>query len=139
MTKACILVCLYDKPAILRIDRIGMEVTIENDRFHRIEGDDFHGFYDWLRTPNGKIMGVRYFLFDDYEYIADKIKGLSYVCVDESTSGGRNILIFFGNDHNFDEELSCDQLFAGDYVFKSERGFFAFSFENSEDEELGNI
>lgn len=70
---------------------------------------DWQGFYDWLVTPEGRVIGVRQWLDERSKYTA-----MLATCLHVRAVGNANALeIFFGETRQFDPELSSSQDFGG--------------------------
>jgi len=82
------------------------------------------GFYDWLRDSKEQVLGVRYWPFEDTEFLIDFAKGLAYVSTDLS----RYIEIYFSGQRNAEPNLSSDQDFSYDAIFRSDEGEYAIGF-----------
>ncbi len=82
------------------------------------------GFYDWLRTINGDVIGVRLQL-DEGEIDGETLRFL--ISLD-----GRNsvdsIYIFFGTDREFDPARSDDADFGGNILLRGNMGSLAITF-----------
>jgi hypothetical protein len=85
---------------------------------------DWTEFYDWLRDADGNVLGVRYWLRTDTEFLVDYAKGLGYVQADPS----RYVEIYFSERRGFVPQLSGDQDFLYDAVFRSDDGVYAIGF-----------
>ncbi|HKP03478.1 MAG TPA: hypothetical protein VJU77_08980 [Chthoniobacterales bacterium] len=68
---------------------------------------DWTGFYDWLRTDTGAIVGVRYWPFEKTEFLVRPAVASSDIVVDPRGA----LLVFFGREEHFDDKLSDDQAF----------------------------
>jgi len=67
---------------------------------------DWLGFYDWLRSSAGEVIGVRQYVDDQSTFpLARDFKG-----VEKDVKQGV-VRIFFGQSREFDEVASCDQDF----------------------------
>lgn len=84
---------------------------------------EFNGHYDWLVNHSGKIIGVRYFVFEELEFLCSKFENFTYCEVDNQT-----IKIYFSDDREVDEENSIDQDFSGDRIFYSDNLELVMSF-----------
>lgn len=67
---------------------------------------DWLGFYDWLRSCQGKVMGVQQWIDDASAFpFPTKLEGVDADCK-------RGVLrIYFGHSRDVDEANSCDQDF----------------------------
>src|SRR5271170_2270004 len=106
------------KPCILAI--LGPQLVLARGarwplRGFALDGHDYWdaglgewtGFYDWLRAPRGRVIGVRYWVQQDTEFLAEYTKRLDYVKVDPK----RHIEVYFSSDRAIEAKLSCDQEF----------------------------
>jgi hypothetical protein len=86
---------------------------------------DFTGFYDWLRTPRGLVIGVRYYPVQEVEFLCKLAAHLSYVEIDPKT---RIVTLYFSEDRGVEPSLSADQDFGDNQVYKSDAGEYGISF-----------
>ena len=98
-----------------------------DDELYRDKGfGDSTGFYDWLRSAGGKIIGLRYWPFEDTAFLVDAMRPLQYV----TASADRSFVeIYFGELREFDEQMSDDQDFGNAKVFGSDDGSWALTFD----------
>jgi hypothetical protein len=84
-----------------------------------IGAGDFTEFYDWLRNSSGQVLGVRYYLCADTEFLMNYADARDYML---STDGGtfKYVEIYFTERRDVDPLLSCDQGFLYDPVFRSD-------------------
>jgi hypothetical protein len=85
---------------------------------------EWTGFYDWLRDPNGDLLGVRYWVDEGTEVLVQQAYLLAYARVDPS----RCIEFYFSERRNVEAKLSTDQEFLYDPVFRSDDGEYALGF-----------
>jgi len=102
-------------------------IIIHNKSFKMDEiskkNEGFIGFFDWLRISEEDIVGIRMFFFDDLAYTASLLEK-SYV---KGVFDNRSIEILFKGD-SFDLDLSGDQDFTENYVYKSDTGEYLIMF-----------
>lgn len=92
--------------------------------FENIRGQDFNGFYDFLRDDSGRVLGISFSVFPAAEFLLDSLRAFSYVqCVDPTV-----LRIFFGRDRDFNPSNSIDQYFGENRVYRSTSGKVALSF-----------
>jgi hypothetical protein len=82
-------------------------------------------------------LGVRYWLNEETEFLAQHVHGLAYVIVDPS----RFIEIYFSHRRDVEPQRSADQDFLYDPVFRSDEGEYAlgFAIEDLSESELRSI
>jgi len=100
------------------------EFTLNGKKFHDTRLGEWTGFYDWLRDSNGGLLGVRYWLSEGTELLEEHARVLTYTKVDPS----RHIEVYFSERKDFDANLSADQEFLYDPVFRSDDGSYALGF-----------
>ena len=123
--RQCLLVVLLPQLALAKNLQWPLQGFVLDSRSYRDEGfGDWTEFYDWLRDPDGNVLGVRYWLRTDTEFLVDYAKGLGYVLPDPS----RYIEIYFSERRGLDPQLSGDQDFLYDAVFRSDDGAYAIGF-----------
>jgi hypothetical protein len=98
--------------------------AIAGATYRVVPTDDYAGFYDWLRSRTGRIIGVRYWLQDGSVLTALSRRAYVHVPPDR-----RCIEIFFGKSRESDEARSNDQAFGGVSHFVADSGEWAISFE----------
>lgn len=91
---------------------------------------DNNGFYDWLRNYRRKIIGVRWFSFDNFSYgIVEKILENSSVNF-KLDRCSKSFSLFFSDSDKYEESISCDQGFGGNNIYKYGDNFvMSFSLE----------
>lgn len=90
--------------------------------------EGFNGFYDWLRTSDGKLIGVTYFGNNDLGILTATFRQFSCVTVQNAIDGSPIFNIFFSSNRIFDEKSSDDQDFGYNWLFNTDSGEFALSF-----------
>ena len=89
---------------------------------------EFTEFYDWLRNSRDEVLGVRYYLCSDTDFLFGYAQNRDYVLsVDRGTF--RYIEIYFSHQRDVDQHRSGDQGFVYDPVFRSEDGEIAIAFD----------
>jgi hypothetical protein len=90
---------------------------------------DFTGFYDWLRTDDGTIVGVGFQPLidekDEIELLTNEFLKFSYIVKSEDVD---EIDIFFSDNRKYNPSKSADQDFRNSRIYKSSDGEFAVSF-----------
>lgn len=102
------------------LDDEGIAPSIQRDGKIFVDSGigDWIGFYDWLRDPSGRIIGVRQWVDEpSVALFSEKFVGV------EANAAHGVLLAFFGQSRNVDEVASCNQdfgnnrlLLAGDAV-----------------------
>lgn len=87
------------------------------------ENEGFIGFFDWLRKNEAEIVGIRICYFEHHPYNS-VLRSFPYVNV---TNEGRWIELLF-TSQSYDFDLSGDQDFTHNYVYRSENGEYLFTF-----------
>jgi hypothetical protein len=88
------------------------EFTVEGKTYRDAGFGNWTAFYDWLRSSDSSLLGVRYWLRDDLRFLGNAVESRSYVEVEP----GRQIEIYFSGRREVDQRLSCDQEFLYDAV-----------------------
>jgi hypothetical protein len=111
--------------------------AVGDKRYHDAGFGAWTAFYDWLRDSEGKLLGVRYWLEQDTEFLVDYTKRLGYV----EAVPARHIEIYFSERRAVDPKLSCDQAFLYDAIFRSDDGEYAIGFgvEELSDDNLRSL
>lgn len=136
--RACLIVVLKSKLALAESSVWPLKGFVLNGKeYHDAALGEWTGFYDWLRDPNGYLLGVRYWLNEGTEMLAQQARVLDYVSLKPS----RFIEIYFSDRRDVDPKLSADQEFLYDPVFRSDDGEYAlgFAMEGLGESDLRNI
>jgi hypothetical protein len=106
-------------------DKIDPEgLTINDICYRNEEGGDWTGFYDFLRTNENMVIGIRYApLVDDSTFLKTLVQK-AYVKLLPNSS----VELYFSNDHSFVPELSDDQRFGENMLLRSKEGAYAITF-----------
>ena len=101
-----------------------------------MENNGFIGFFDWLRINRSTIVGIRVSYFEHQIYNKILIK-LPYIV---STNIGQSMEILF-TGASYEPQLSGDQDFTNNYVYKSENEDYLFTFglDHLSEEELNSL
>lgn len=87
------------------------------------KNEGFIGFFDWLRTDESTIVGIRISFFEHHNYNHFLIN-LPYVT---PAFDNRCMEILF-QEGGYDLNLSGDQDFTNNYVYRSDSGEYLFTF-----------
>jgi|GEM_PF-5044572 len=100
------------------------------------KNEGFIGFFDWLRINDKKIIGIRICYFEDLSYNSFL---LQLPFVKPAFENKCMEILFEGDTYNAD--LSGDQDFTNNYVFKSLSGEYLYTFglDNLTQEELNGL
>ncbi len=116
------------KPAYL-IPKIGIHSTsieIDGTLYAQTKAADWQGFYDWMRTTGGEVVGVRLWLDED----GDK-RLLAIQCDGVEVDATRRLVqIWFTKLRQCDQSQSDDQDFGGNRLFRSFDGSLALTFNS---------
>ena len=89
---------------------------------------DFTEFYDWLRNSHGEVLGVRYYLCGETEFLFDYAQRKDYM-LSSDRGTFKYIEIYFSVMRDVDPLRSDDQGFVYDPVFRSDDGQIAIAFD----------
>lgn len=95
----------------------------DGEFFRNLGGQDFNGFYDFLRDDSGRILGTSLSVFPTAEFLLDTLRSRSYVEVANPTI----LRIFFAKERNFEPSISVDQYFGENRIYRSTSGRIALS------------
>lgn len=121
----CLVIVLRERLALTEAHSWPIQgLNVGGELFTAIS-DDWTGFYDWLRSERGTLLGVGYSPFPETEFLIDLVKHLPYVRVKPP-----NYLEILWRSTGVlpMPESSCDQEFLYDQVFRSETGTYAIAF-----------
>ena len=122
-----VIVLLRSKLALALAPTWPIKTFTANGHVYLPVGPEWSGFYDWLRSERGFVLGIRYHPNEDTNFLLKDAAGLSYATVGPY----EDLCIFFGEDRAFDPAQSQDQDFAYDQVYSSAAGSaICFSAEN---------
>jgi hypothetical protein len=80
MTRPCIFVVLGNELTLAKELRWPLQEVTVGDAIYQDAGfGNWTAFYDWLRTSDGTLLGVRYWLRDDLVFLEKTTKELGYV------------------------------------------------------------
>jgi hypothetical protein len=88
------------------IDLNASKILLEGKVFVDVGAGDWMGFYDWLRTSEGLVIGVRQYLDNPSVFPSSR----TFRGVEVDAKHGV-VCAFFGQAREFDESASCDQDF----------------------------
>ena len=92
------------------------EIELNGLRFEDSGLGDWLGFYDWLRTTSGNVIGVRLWL-DEWNSHVDALG----MCMNVSVPDGKKqVLVHFGAERDFEPAASDDQDFGANRLFIGE-------------------
>jgi hypothetical protein len=104
-------------------------LSYDNIEFKEIPIGHFNGFYDWLRDFTGRIIGVRYFPFEDSNFLLNELVELNYSKIDKDSVD----IYFVDEEHRLiNEDISDDQKFGENRIFKSATGKYFLTFDITE-------
>jgi hypothetical protein len=123
-----IAVVLDRSPQMVVVPKEASGFDISGDHFDDVGLGVLNGFYDFLRSGSGAIIGVRYLPYPDAEFVLNEVPlGDGLRVANEGSEGV--LLIFWGDDQTFDPSTSSDQYFGDNTVYRSKRtGRLALSF-----------
>lgn len=120
-------VVLDKRISCYHLDKLEKQIVLNKSTFFEYEDNDFSGFYDWLRDPIGKVIGVRYATLDPFDpSFVSRLKGLTYVkFVHEQV-----VEIYFCDKGRYiDNNNSNDQDFGICKIYSSSDLIFAILFD----------
>ncbi|MES2742086.1 MAG: hypothetical protein V4754_14195 [Pseudomonadota bacterium] len=86
--------------------------------------DDFLGFYDWLRSCDGAVIGVCLHPDGDTPFPA----AIDFLKLLDTRSNADNIYLFFGDNHDFFPNISDDADCCGNLLYHGSDGSIALTF-----------
>jgi hypothetical protein len=123
--RLCLLVILRPKLTLAKSPGWPLKGFALNGKEYRDAAlGEWTGFYDWLRAADGTLLGVRYWLNEETEFLTQEAEGLPYANVDPS----RFVEIYFSDRRDIEPQQSADQDFLYDPVFRSDDGEYALGF-----------
>ena len=137
-SRPCLLVIFRPKLTLAKSPVWPLKSFVLDDKqYHDAALGEWTGFYDWLRDASGDLLGVRYGLNEETEFLGEQTRALDYVKV---VAPGY-IEIYFSDRRHFEPKLSADQDFLYDPIFRSDDGEYAlgFAMEDLSESELRSI
>jgi len=127
VTDASVLLAVCGPRLALRLGQRapGPRLSVDGVDFVEVRDGDFAGFYDWLRTVDGRVIGVRWWLFEELRRLCDRLQGRDYALVDPAC---RFVDLWFSTERAFDPGQSNDQDFGNNRVLESDNGDLLLSF-----------
>jgi len=140
MENRLLIVTVSPTPRVKLISWPTSRVAIDDESFEEAGAGDTNGFYDFLRLPQGGIVGVRFTPFVEHSDICDSATpgpGLRVT----GTAPTASVELFWSGDHAYSETLSADQFMDYNYIFKSPLQTYAvtFGFSHLEESEINDL
>ena len=126
--ESVIAVILDARPQIHVVPKGAANFEFSGDHYEDVGLGVHNGFYDFLRSRSGAILGVRYLPSPDAEVVLSGVSqgdGLRFA----NDGQMRVLLIFWGDEQDFDPETSSDQYFGDNAVYRGkDSGKLAIAF-----------
>jgi hypothetical protein len=123
--RECLLVILQPQLVLAKIRPWPLAgFTCEGKQYRDAGFGEWTEFYDWLRDSDSNVLGVRYWLGSETEFLSDYARELPYIQIDPS----RNLEIYFSERRGVNQARSADQDFLYDAIFRSDDGQYAIGF-----------
>ena len=129
VSRRCLLVAFHARLALALVDECpGNEYQLGDKRYRDKGYGELTGFYDWLRDSSGKLLGVRYWPFEETSFLSDVLSEFPSVVVAKDRS---YLEVYFSSDRRVDRQRSDDQDLGANKVFSTEQGEWAISFDTT--------
>lgn len=127
---------LYYVNKIISTDILKIDGVFYSKDSSSNQNDGFIGFFDWLRADENTIVGIRICYFENQPYNKLLIS-LPYM---RPTFESKCVELLFG-ESTYVPDISGDQDFTNNYVFKSEGDEYLFTFglDHLTDNELNSL
>ena len=123
--RECLLVMLQPQLVLSKIRPWPLAGFMCEGKHYRDAGfGEWTEFYDWLRDSDSNVLGVRFWLSSETEFLADYAREMPYIQIDPS----RYLEIYFSERRGVNQARSCDQDFLYDGIFRSDDGQYAIGF-----------
>lgn len=123
----CLLVAFRSRPVLTLVEECPGDAFQIGDRYYRDKGyGDWTGFYDWLKDSAGRVLGVRYWPFEETHFLLELLSQFPYVVVAEDQS---YLEIYFSSDCQVERQRADDQDFGANKVFSTDQGEWVISFD----------
>jgi hypothetical protein len=110
---------LEARPRLRLIAKGARDFDFFGDRFEDVGLGEHNGFYDFLRSRKGEIIGLRYLPSAGAESLFDEISAQERGFRFGRDGELRVLFIFLGEDEDFDPETSSDQYFGDNAIYRS--------------------
>jgi hypothetical protein len=125
----CLLVALESRPVVTLAPACPDDsIDLAGQHYQDSGFGDSTGLYDWLRNHVGTVIGVRYWPFEDTQFLCDALAPLPYVAVAPDRS---DLDIYFSDDRRFDPERSRDQDIGVSKVLSAGGAAWALAFDTA--------
>jgi hypothetical protein len=127
MSDHVLLVTITPTPQARIISWPATQVTVGDETFEDTGAGDTNGFYDYLRTAEGRIIGVRFMPFVEHAHLCEAAipgAGLRITGAPPATS----LELYWGVEREFEDTRSADQYFDLNYVLRSPVQTYAVTF-----------
>ena len=125
----CLIVILGEQLKLAEGSRWPIASFALEDKCYRECGfGDFTEFYDWLRNSHDELLGVRYYLCRETEFLFDYAQRTDYM-LSADCGTFKYVEIYFSEKRDVDPLRSCDQGFVYDPVFRSDDDQIAIAFD----------
>ena len=129
MQKKTLVVLLIPHLTLSLIEKFPLEkLNVGSNKYRNLGEGIWQGFYDWLRDASGKIIGVRFWRFEDADLQLSNIASLPYVLVNRDKD---YIEIYFSDSRQYVIEKSDDQDFGAQRIFVDDGGTWAIALDVS--------
>ena len=118
MTQSAIAVILDSPPLVVTIAKEQAAFDAEGVHYEDVGLGYHNGFYDFLRSRSGTIIGLRYLPDPDAENLLKNVfesENLRFA----QDGQLRVLLIFWGQDQDFDPATSSDQYFGDNVIYQA--------------------
>jgi hypothetical protein len=127
--RSCLIVILGEQVKLAKGGRWPISSFVSNGKCYRDSGfGEFTEFYDWLRNSHDEVLGVRYNLCEDTEFLFGYAQRRDYM-LSKELGRWKYVEIYFSEEWDVDPLRSCDQGFVYDPVFRSDDGEIAIAFD----------
>lgn len=114
-------------PAIVPFATAPMGFAHRGETFTKLPLDAWLGFYDWLRSEGGDIVGLYLFYLHSSALDLDHLRGLKGVTI-EGGPDVPEVLILVAPSAEFDRNFHSEGLFGGNHLYRGEEGSIAVTF-----------
>lgn len=119
-TKVAVVLSASQQPCLHTIrGALGPEITLGEEVFEDAGLGAWLGFYDWLRTKSGDVIGVRLWVDEASEQIRAAGRCAGVVTGED----GSPLVIYLGEAREFEEAMSDDQDFGFNMLQVSDEKF----------------
>jgi hypothetical protein len=122
----CLMIVIQPSFELVTLDECPQDgFDFFDKHYYDLGHGSFTGFYDWLRNSERKIVGVRYWPFEEFRFICEKLAHSSSVLRAQDFS---HLDILFADIQDMNWHSSDDQDFGSNQLYSTDDDEWSISF-----------